>query len=109
MTDCALRGFLGSSFKKNESFLFLFSDDCERLQSRVGSSQLFGGVLSSDATEREYLCNITSAGPFYATEVWPCGPNTQGGPRFDPQGTVLDDCVKARTLWAAAACGLRDL
>jgi succinate dehydrogenase/fumarate reductase flavoprotein subunit len=29
-------------------------------------------------------------GPFYATEVWPCGPNTQGGPRFDPQGRVLD-------------------
>jgi 3-oxosteroid 1-dehydrogenase len=28
--------------------------------------------------------------PFYATEVWPVGPNTQGGPRFDPRGRVLD-------------------
>jgi hypothetical protein len=31
-------------------------------------------------------------GPFYATEVWPCGPNTQGGPRFDSKGRVLDVC-----------------
>jgi succinate dehydrogenase/fumarate reductase flavoprotein subunit len=31
-------------------------------------------------------------GPFYATEVWPCGPNTQGGPKFDSHGTVLDVC-----------------
>jgi len=29
-------------------------------------------------------------GPFYATEVWPCGPNTQGGPRFNLKGQVLD-------------------
>ncbi len=29
-------------------------------------------------------------GPFYATEVWPCGPNTQGGPRYDTKGRVLD-------------------
>lgn len=28
--------------------------------------------------------------PFYATEVWPVGPNTQGGPRFDLSGRVLD-------------------
>jgi 3-oxosteroid 1-dehydrogenase len=28
--------------------------------------------------------------PFYATEVWPVGPNTQGGPRFDEHGRVLD-------------------
>ncbi len=28
--------------------------------------------------------------PFYATEVWPVGPNTQGGPRFDTRGRVLD-------------------
>jgi succinate dehydrogenase/fumarate reductase flavoprotein subunit len=28
--------------------------------------------------------------PFYATEVWPVGPNTQGGPKFDPKGRVLD-------------------
>jgi 3-oxosteroid 1-dehydrogenase len=32
--------------------------------------------------------------PFYATEVWPVGPNTQGGPRFDPGGRVLDVCGK---------------
>ena len=31
-------------------------------------------------------------GPFYATEVWPCGPNTQGGPKFDSHGRVLDVC-----------------
>ncbi len=29
-------------------------------------------------------------GPYYATEVWPCGPNTQGGPRFNTKGQVLD-------------------
>ncbi len=29
-------------------------------------------------------------GPFYATEVWPCGPNTQGGPRFNVKGQVVD-------------------
>ena len=29
-------------------------------------------------------------GPFYATEVWPTGPNTQGGPKFDVKGRVLD-------------------
>jgi hypothetical protein len=29
-------------------------------------------------------------GPFYATEVWPCGPNTQGGPRFNAKGQVVD-------------------
>jgi succinate dehydrogenase/fumarate reductase flavoprotein subunit len=29
-------------------------------------------------------------GPFYATEVWPCGPNTQGGPRFNAEGQVLN-------------------
>jgi succinate dehydrogenase/fumarate reductase flavoprotein subunit len=29
-------------------------------------------------------------GPFYATEVWPCGPNTQGGPRFNTKGQVVD-------------------
>lgn len=28
--------------------------------------------------------------PFYATEVWPVGPNTQGGPKFDPKGRVFD-------------------
>jgi 3-oxosteroid 1-dehydrogenase len=28
--------------------------------------------------------------PFYATEVWPVGPNTQGGPKFDEHGRVLD-------------------
>jgi 3-oxosteroid 1-dehydrogenase len=28
--------------------------------------------------------------PFYATEVWPVGPNTQGGPKFDSRGRVLD-------------------
>ncbi len=31
-----------------------------------------------------------STGPFYATEIWPCGPNTQGGPRFDTKGRVVD-------------------
>jgi 3-oxosteroid 1-dehydrogenase len=30
------------------------------------------------------------APPFYATEVWPVGPNTQGGPKFDNHGRVLD-------------------
>lgn len=28
--------------------------------------------------------------PFYATEIWPVGPNTQGGPKFDANGRVLD-------------------
>lgn len=28
--------------------------------------------------------------PFYATELWPCGFNTQGGPRFNVKGQVLD-------------------
>jgi 3-oxosteroid 1-dehydrogenase len=28
--------------------------------------------------------------PFYATEIWPVGPNTQGGPRFDQNGRVVD-------------------
>jgi 3-oxosteroid 1-dehydrogenase len=28
--------------------------------------------------------------PLYATEVWPVGPNTQGGPKFDEKGRVLD-------------------
>jgi succinate dehydrogenase/fumarate reductase flavoprotein subunit len=28
--------------------------------------------------------------PFYATEIWPVGPNTQGGPKFDVKGRVLD-------------------
>lgn len=28
--------------------------------------------------------------PFYATEVWPVGPNTQGGPKFDANGRVID-------------------
>jgi len=28
--------------------------------------------------------------PFYATEVWPVGPNTKCGPKFDRDGRVLD-------------------
>jgi 3-oxosteroid 1-dehydrogenase len=35
------------------------------------------------------LAPIMSA-PFYATEVWPVGPNTQGGPKFDKNARVLD-------------------
>jgi succinate dehydrogenase/fumarate reductase flavoprotein subunit len=33
--------------------------------------------------------------PFYATEVWSAGPNTQGGPKFDKHGRVLDVYGKA--------------
>lgn len=41
--------------------------------------------------------------PFYATEVWPVGPNTQGGPKFDKHGRVLD--VHDRPIARLYKCG----
>jgi len=44
--------------------------------------------------------------PFYATEIWPVGPNTQGGPKFDTHGRVLDVFDKPiRRLYKAGELG----
>jgi len=52
----------------------------------------FNGYAKSGTDSEFGRMKLTAIeqGPFYATEVWPCGPNTQGGPRFNLKGQVLD-------------------
>lgn len=60
--------------------------------SLVATVDTFNGYARNGADPefgRKQLAALTK-GPFYATEVWPCGPNTQGGPRFNTKGQVLD-------------------
>jgi hypothetical protein len=58
----------------------------------VASVNTFNGYAAQHSDPefgRRSLAPIQK-GPFYATEVWPCGPNTQGGPRFNANGQVVD-------------------
>lgn len=54
----------------------------------------------------EYLIPLSTTGPYYAFEVRPSYTNTQGGPRRDVDGSILDTEGRAIPhLYSAGECG----